>query len=99
MFPSTPEESRAAPPLVPPSPREPVTPGLLTPPSPSGLPLADDQLPVVLAMYGAQWKIERETETGVWTAIKRPTPSSLHLLVAHDLAVLTDKLRRANPSR
>ena len=45
--------------------------------------------------YGARWQIQRDDDSGVWTAIRRPTPTALHILVAYDLTGLAAKLEAA----
>jgi hypothetical protein len=49
----------------------------------------------LLHTYGEQWQIERDHEANVWTAVNRPTPTALHVLVAHDLPGLAAKLESA----
>jgi hypothetical protein len=36
----------------------------------------------LLRTYGEHWQIQRDDDSGVWTAIRRPTPTALHVLVA-----------------
>jgi hypothetical protein len=52
----------------------------------------------LLHIYGQQWQIEQDRENGAWTAICRPTPTALHVLVAHDLAGLVTKLEATQPA-
>jgi len=44
----------------------------------------------ILAKHGQRWQIEREGP--VWTAIEHPSPTSLHVVVAHDLDALEQKI-------
>jgi hypothetical protein len=37
----------------------------------------------ILAEYGQRWQIERDGS--VWTATEHPSPTALHVIVAHDL--------------
>jgi hypothetical protein len=53
------------------------------------------QLPELLRTYGEHWQILRDDDSGVWTAIRRPTPTALHVLVAYDLPGLAAKLEAA----
>ncbi len=53
------------------------------------------QLADVLAENGERWQISRDEGAGVWTAVKRPTPSALHIIVGHTLAELAAKLDAA----
>ena len=48
------------------------------------------RLEQILAKHGQRWQIEREGP--VWTATEHPSPSSLHVLVAHDLDELEQKI-------
>ena len=50
------------------------------------------QLSDVLARHGQRWTIAQDPDTGVWTAIERPTPTSFRIRVAHTLAQLDGKL-------
>ncbi len=52
-------------------------------------------LAALLHSYGEHWQIQQDRESGVWTAISRPTPTALHLLVAYDLPGLAAKLKAA----
>ena len=54
-------------------------------------------LAALLHSYGEHWQIQQEG--GVWTAICRPTPTALHVLVAYDLPGLAAKLEAAQGSR
>ncbi len=49
----------------------------------------------LLGTYGAMWQIQQDRESGVWTAVSRPTPTALHVLVAYDSAALAAKLEAA----
>jgi hypothetical protein len=44
----------------------------------------------ILARHGQRWQIEREGP--VWTATERPSPTALHVVVAHDLDALEQKI-------
>jgi hypothetical protein len=46
--------------------------------------------------YGESWRISRSEVPDVWTAVCRPTPAALHILVAHSLPELSEKLAKAN---
>jgi len=50
----------------------------------------------VLERYGESWRISRSDVPDVWTAVCRPTPAALHILVAHSLPELSEKLAKAN---
>jgi hypothetical protein len=52
-------------------------------------------LAALLYSYGEHWQIQQDGEGGVWTAIRRPTPTALHVLVAYDLTGLAAKLKAA----
>lgn len=56
------------------------------------------QLRDVLRSYGKHWQIQQNCESRVWTAIRRPSPTALHVLVAYDLPGLAAKLEAAQPS-
>ena len=43
----------------------------------------------ILAEHGQRWQIEREGP--VWTATEHPSPTALHVIVAHDLDALERK--------
>lgn len=45
--------------------------------------------------YGESWQIQVDHETGVWTAVERPSPTCLHVIAAHGLTELGEKLRAA----
>jgi hypothetical protein len=51
-------------------------------------------LPDVIAEH-AEWQIQQDAGVGVWTAVHRPTPTALHILVSHSLAGLAVKLGAA----
>jgi len=55
------------------------------------------QLRDVLCNYGEYWQIQQDSESDVWTAIRRPSPTALHIVVAHDLPGLAAKLQAAGP--
>ena len=55
-------------------------------------------LAALLHTHGEHWQIQQDGEGGVWTAIRRPTPTALHVLVAYDLAALAAKLDAAQAS-
>jgi len=50
-------------------------------------------LAALLHSYGERWQIQQDGEGGVWTAVRRPTPTALHILVAYDLTGLAAKLK------
>ena len=48
------------------------------------------RLDQILAKHGKRWRIER---TGpVWTAIEHPSPTAIHIIVAHELDALALKI-------
>jgi hypothetical protein len=47
----------------------------------------------ILAEHGQRWQIERDGS--VWTATEHPSPTALHVLVAHDLNSLEQKIIEA----
>ena len=47
----------------------------------------------ILAEHGQRWQIERDGS--VWTATERSSPTALHVLVAHDLDTLEQKIIEA----
>jgi len=47
----------------------------------------------ILAAHGQRWQIERDGS--VWTATEHPSPTALHVIVAHDLDTLEEKLNEA----
>jgi hypothetical protein len=50
----------------------------------------------ILAEHGQRWKIEREGS--VWTATEHPSSTALHVIVAHDLDALEQKIIEAELS-
>ncbi len=50
----------------------------------------------VMERYGESWSISRSDGPDVWTAVCRPTPAALHVLVAHSLPELSEKLEKAS---
>jgi hypothetical protein len=44
------------------------------------------------------WQIEYQDDPPAWVAVRRPTPTRMHVLVAHDLADLRSKLASAETS-
>jgi hypothetical protein len=66
-----------------------------------GEPLTDDDnypdpvlLPGVLHTYGDRWQIGRDEETSAWTAVERPSPTALHVVVAYSIGELAEKLAK-----
>lgn len=57
--------------------------------------MTSPQLRDLRQTYGERWQIQRDDDSGVWTAIRRPTPTALHVLVAYDLTGLAAKLKAA----
>jgi hypothetical protein len=49
----------------------------------------------VLAENGDAWQIQLDEQVGVWTAVQRPTITSLHIVVDFSLAGLAAKLKAA----
>jgi hypothetical protein len=47
----------------------------------------------ILAEYGQRWQIERDGL--VWTATEHPSHTALHVIVAHDLDTLQQKIIEA----
>ena len=47
----------------------------------------------ILAEHGQRWQIERDGP--VWTATEHPSPTALHVIVAHDLDALERKIIEA----
>jgi hypothetical protein len=47
----------------------------------------------ILAKHGQRWQIEREGL--VWTATEHPSTTALHVVVAHDLDALEQKIIEA----
>jgi hypothetical protein len=52
------------------------------------------QLADVLVIYGGRWQIGQDPETGMWTAVQRPTPTALSVHVGRTLEELAGKLDR-----
>jgi hypothetical protein len=48
------------------------------------------RLEQILAKYGQRWQIERDGL--VWTATEHPSPTVLHVSIAHDLDALAQKI-------
>jgi hypothetical protein len=44
------------------------------------------------------WQIEYQDHPPAWVAVRRPTPTRMHVLVAHDLTDLRSKLATAEAS-
>jgi hypothetical protein len=49
------------------------------------------RLEQILAKYGQRWQIERDGL--VWTATEHPSPTVLHVSIAHDLDALASMFR------
>jgi hypothetical protein len=49
----------------------------------------------LLADYGDRWQIQFDERVSCWTAVRRPTPTAMHLLVGRDLGDLSVKLSKA----
>jgi hypothetical protein len=49
----------------------------------------------LLATYGGEFQITQDGETGVWTAVRRPTPTAQEVIVAHTVDELASKLAAA----
>ena len=50
----------------------------------------------VMERYGEDWIISRSDGPDVWTAVCRPKPTALHVLVAYSLPELSVKLDKAS---
>jgi hypothetical protein len=50
----------------------------------------------VMERHGADWEISKDAS--VWTALRRPRPTAVHILVAHTLPELSEKLERTSGS-
>ena len=50
----------------------------------------------VMERHGANWEISKDGS--VWTALGRPRPTAVHILVAHTLPELSEKLERTSGS-
>ena len=44
----------------------------------------------ILARHNKRWQIERDGL--VWTATEHPSPTALHVIIAHDLEALEQKI-------
>jgi len=53
------------------------------------------KLAAVLGTYGGAWSITYSADPPVWFAVRRPTPTALHVIAAHDLDSLEEKLAGA----
>jgi hypothetical protein len=53
----------------------------------------------VMERYGENWSIGHSEGPAAWTAVRRPQPSALHVLVAHSLQELSEKLARATSDK
>lgn len=42
--------------------------------------------------YGEDWQIQSDSETGIWTAVRYPTPTATRVLVGRDATDLRSKL-------
>jgi hypothetical protein len=51
-----------------------------------------DGLAGILEAHGEDWQVSQDEDTMVWTAVRRPSVSSMHVLVGHTLAELAAKL-------
>jgi hypothetical protein len=47
----------------------------------------------MVAEHGQRWQIERDGS--VWTATEHPSPTALHVIIAHDLDALEQKIIEA----
>jgi hypothetical protein len=47
----------------------------------------------ILAEHGQRWQIEHDGL--VWTATEYPSPTALHVIIAHDLDALEQKIIKA----
>jgi len=45
-----------------------------------------------------RWQVEYQDDPPAWIAVRRPTPTRMHVLVAHDLPGLRAKLADAEAS-
>jgi hypothetical protein len=54
------------------------------------------RLQQILARHGQRWQIERDGP--VWTATEHPSPTALHVIIAHDLDALEQKIIEAELS-
>ena len=46
----------------------------------------------------SRWQIDYQDDPPAWVAIRRPTPTHMHMLAAHDLPSLRSKLATAQAS-
>ena len=46
----------------------------------------------IMSRFGGDWDIQLTEDPVVWTAIRRPSPTAQHIIVAHDLSQLRTKL-------
>jgi hypothetical protein len=53
-------------------------------------------LVTVMERYGQDWSIGQSDGPDVWTAVCRPKPTALHVLVAYSLPELSEKLEKAS---
>jgi hypothetical protein len=60
-------------------------------PTPGSRAVLDPALAELLSRFGTEWQIEIGEPPG-FIAIRRPTPTAQHILVAHSLAELERKL-------
>jgi hypothetical protein len=49
----------------------------------------------LLTEYGDRWQVSYDDATHHWTAVERPTPSAINVLVAANLNDLAEKLSGA----
>jgi hypothetical protein len=52
-----------------------------------------DMVTALLAEYGGRWQIS--PDDGVWIAVRRPTPTAMRVIAAHEAAELAEKLANA----
>jgi len=50
------------------------------------------QLGGILQRHGKQWQLGLDEDTGMWTAVQRPSPTAVHVIVARTLGELAVKL-------
>jgi hypothetical protein len=50
----------------------------------------------LLHEYGEEWQIGQDGETGLWSAVAYPTPSSLRVLIGRTLGELKARLDKAS---
>ena len=63
--------------------------------SASDPPASPPTLADLLHDHGERWQIEQHPDLYAWTAVRRPTPTALHVLAALSLAELAAKLEAA----